>query len=56
MNNVETPLTALLAKLDTSIYEILRVTEVHAILDSHIICVRVTERCECACCDIVPNL
>ena len=54
--SVETPLTALLAVFDTGVDEVLRVTEVHAILDSHVICVRIAGRCERACCDIVPNL
>jgi hypothetical protein len=54
--NVETPLTALLAKFDTGIDKVLRVAEVHAILDSHVFCVRIADRFESAFCGVVPNL
>lgn len=54
--NVEIPLTTLLAKFDTGIDKVLRVAEVNAILDSHVLCVRIADRCESAGCDIVPNL
>ena len=50
------PLTTLLAEFDTGIDEFLRDTEVHAILDSHVLCVRIADICECAGCGIVPNL
>jgi hypothetical protein len=56
IGNVETPLTALLAKFDAGIDKVLCVAEVHAILDSHVLCVRIADSCESACCDIVPNL
>jgi hypothetical protein len=56
MDSVETPLTALLGIFDTSIAKLLPVAEVHAILDSHVLSVRISGRCESACCGIVPNL
>jgi hypothetical protein len=56
MGNAKTPLTTLLAKFDTGIDKVLRVAEVHAILDSHVLCVRIADSCESARCDIVPNL
>jgi hypothetical protein len=54
--NVETSLTTLLTIFDTGIDKLLRVAEIHAVFNSHVCCVRVAGGCECACCDIVPNL
>ena len=45
-----------MAIFDTCIDKVLRVTEINAILDSHVPCVRIADSRECACCDIVPNL
>jgi len=56
MGNVEISLTTLLAILDTGIDKVLRVAEIHAVFNRHVFCVRVADGCECACCDIVPNL
>ncbi len=56
MGNVEISLTTLLAILDTGIDKVLRVAEIHAVVNRHVFCVRVGDGCECACCDIVPNL
>ena len=56
MGNVETSLTTLLTILDTGIDKVLRVAEIHAVFNSHVFGVRVPGGCECACCDIVPNL
>jgi hypothetical protein len=55
-NKGETSLTTLLAILDTGIDKVLRVAEIQAVFNSHVFCVRVADGCECACCDIVPNL
>ncbi len=44
MDDRETPLTTLLAVFDTGIDKVLSVAEVHAILDGHVILVRIAER------------
>jgi len=44
MDDPETPLTTLLAIFDTGIDKVPSVADVHAILDGHVIRVRITER------------
>jgi len=56
MDNTGASLTAFLAVFNTGVDIVSRVTEIHAILDSHVRCVCVTGRRKSACRDIVPNL
>ena len=56
MGNIEVaPLTAFLGVFNTGVDIAFPVTEIHAILDSHVLCVCISGRRESACPDIVPN-
>ncbi len=55
-DNTETRLTAFLRKFNTGVDKVLAVTEIYAVLNSHILRVGKAGRYERACCDIVPDL
>lgn len=54
-DNAETRLTAFLRKFNTGVDKVLFVTEIYAVLNSHILLVRKAGRYERARCDIVPD-
>ncbi len=55
MDDIQTPLTALLAIFDTGIDEVPSVAEIHASLDIHVRRIYIADRGECACSDPISS-